>query len=338
MDEMIHCLERALREFDEKKTIVPQRDGFEYDQPDVGLLEWMPVLQVGEKATIKVVGYNPTNPVLRSLPTIVSTVGTYDTASGHLIALADATFLTALRTGAASAIASKIMGRPDSRIIGLIGCGAQAVTQLHALSRVFDIESVLNYDIDSSVSESLRSRVAFTELDVKTAALGEILEKSDILCTATSVEKGEGPVFHEADYRPWLHINAVGSDFPGKFEIPTSLLKRSLVCPDFLDQAVKEGECQHLHRDEIGPDLVRLVKERDRHRSVQDKLTVFDSTGWAFEDQIALDILIDHARELGLGSLVQVESCSIDPRNPYDFLNASPDKVTTEDTYYRGGS
>ncbi len=334
MDEMIGRLEAALENFDKEKTVIPLRDGFEYDEPESGLLEWMPLLQVGEKATIKIVGYNPSSPALRKLPTIISAITAFDTSSGHLIALADGTFLTALRTGAASAVATKILGRPDSRIVGMIGCGVQAVTQLHALSRIFKFETALVYDTDPSVVETIKARTSFVEIDVIRAAPEELLRESDILCTATSVEKGEGPVFPDGECKPWLHINAVGSDFPGKFEIPASLLKRSFVCPDFLDQALKEGECQHLHHDEIGPDLVQLVKEREKYRSVQKQMSVFDSTGWALEDHAALDLFIERAKELGLGTLVQIECKSDDPRNPYGFLDKPTGVMGTGGEHY----
>ena len=135
-----------MKTFDKNYNIIPVRDGFEYKIPEIGLVEWMPILKSGKKAIIKVVGYHPTNPALRNLPTVLSTINAYDTTTGHLDWIADATFLTALRTGAASAIASKVLALPYSKTVGLIGCGAQALTQLHAISLIFDIETVMVYD------------------------------------------------------------------------------------------------------------------------------------------------------------------------------------------------
>ena len=322
MDELITRMEQAILEFDLDKTIVPARDGFEYHEPNSGLLEWMPLLQIGERVTMKVVSYHPSNPVLQNIPTIVSSIGTFDITNGHLVALADATFLTSFRTGAASAIASKVLANPKSRTIGIIGCGAQSVTQLHALSRVFEFDKGLVYDIDPDASESMPTRAGFTDMEIEVSTPEEIVRYSDILCTTTSVGKGEGPVFKNTDHNSWLHINAVGSDFPGKFEIPVSLLKRSLVCPDFLLQARKEGECQQLHGDEIGPDMVHLVQNPQKYFDARNQLSVFDSTGWAFEDKIALDMFIEYAAKLDIGTSIQIESTiSEDPKNPYEFLN-----------------
>ena len=164
MDELIDRLMEAFKGFDATNTISPTRAGFHYEQPNLGLIEWMPVMQVGATAVVKIVGYHPHNPTSNRLPTILSTVSAYDTATGHLIGLADATFLTALRTGAASAVASRLMAWPQSQVVGLIGCGAQAVAQLHALSRVFEVEKVFCYDTDPEVSSTFVERASFLGL------------------------------------------------------------------------------------------------------------------------------------------------------------------------------
>ena len=321
MDLMIRRLKDALKHFDDQAWGIPSRDGFDYTHPGRGLLEWMPILKKGHEVTFKMVGYHPTNPSRRQLPTILSSICTYDTINGHLAAIADATFLTALRTGAASAVASQAAARLDSDEIGIIGCGAQAVTQLHALSRVFDIRRVRAYDIDPTASRSFIDRTAFIGLDVRVAPLDEVVAQSDIICSATSVEKEKGPVFQDRNVKPWLHINAVGSDFPGKTELPQSLLQRSFVFPDFLEQAIVEGECQQLQEDEIGPSLTQIVKNEAKYLFLQQQLSVFDSTGWALEDQLAIALLIERAKDLERGTWIQLESDSDDPKNPYAFLH-----------------
>jgi ornithine cyclodeaminase/alanine dehydrogenase-like protein (mu-crystallin family) len=325
MDEMIQRLMAAFQDYNPEDTVIPARAGFAYSAPNAGLVEWMPVMRSGEQVTIKVVGYHPCNPVTCDLPTIISTVSAYDTNTGHLVGLADSTFLTALRTGAASAVASRLLAAEDSRTVGLIGCGAQAVTQLHGLARLFEIEKVLVYDINPAVSASFLARTAFLNLDVEAvspADLGLLVRTADILTTCTSVEIGRGPVFSETALKPWVHINAVGSDFPGKFEVPLPVLQRSLVCPDFLEQAVREGECQRLSPDEIGPSLVDVAQKPEHFSGTRGQPTVFDSTGWALEDQVALELLLDYARELKVGMEVELENIGGDPRDPYAFVQA----------------
>ena len=324
MDEVISELTDACITYDEAKYVVPVRGGFNYSDPHSGLLEWMPAMEAGNKTTLKVVGYHPRNPDLQLLPTILSVMMTFDNSNGHMIGLLDGTFPTAVRTGAASAIASRVLASPNSRVLGLIGAGAQAVTQLHALSREFQFEEVLVYDVDNHAGQSFVSRaqsLRLAQTRIRTTSLTEVVENADVLCTSTSVEIGQGPVFGEQVLKPWVHINAVGSDFPGKTEIPLSVLERALVCPDFRPQALQEGESQQLNPDTLGPDLVQLVRKAESYSAYRNKTTIFDSTGWALEDHIITGILIAHARELGTGTPIQIESIGKDPRDPYGFLS-----------------
>lgn len=325
MDELISRLWAAFETYDPIETVIPVRSGFSYTEPYPGLVEWMPVMKRGKQVAIKIVGYHPENPQRHKLPTIVSTISAYDPLTGHLLALSDATFITALRTGAASAVASTCLASSQSATVGLIGAGAQAVTQLHALSRVFPLRKVLAYDVDSDVTRSFIERTAFMGLYVEPVNPGELhhmVRTADILCTCTSVEVGAGPVFEDGGLKPWVHINAVGADFPGKFEIPYSVLQKSAVCPDFRAQAVMEGECQQLEAnnraEEIGPELPELVKNRTVYAGLLEDMTVFDSTGWALEDQVALGMMLDYAYEMGIGEQLVIEQLPIDPQDPYE--------------------
>ncbi len=284
-------------------------------------------MKSGEAVTVKIVGYHPANPARRGLPTILSTVLCFDVTSGHLRAVIDGNFLTAIRTGAASAVASRVLARPDTTILGLIGCGAQAVSQLHALSRVFPLKQVLVYDTDPVAQESFRARteaLSLAGIDIRPVPLDTVVCTAEVLCTATSVDIGCGPVFSDRLLRSNVHINAVGSDFPGKTELPQSLLARSLVCPDFHPQAVKEGECQQLDPEQIGPDLIALVQQAESFAEYRERCTVFDSTGWAIEDYVTVNLLLQYGRDLGCVTRVDLADLTQDPHNPYAGLTLTP--------------
>lgn len=336
MDRLIERLADALMSYDPERTEIPMRAGFHYEKPFAGLIEWMPLLEKQRSMLMKVVGYHPESPGNQRLPTILSNLGKYDPSNGRLVALVDGTFLTAMRTGAASAVASRILAHPDSSRVGLIGCGAQSVTQLHALTRVFGVREVQIHDIDPAAEASFPARVrSFLDPAVAIHAMApaEMVSDVDILCVATSVAIGAGPVFEFGQTRPWLHVNAVGSDFPGKIEVPKSLLLAAYVCPDALDQARREGECQQLLLDQIGHDLVAITQRSADFVGKRTGLTVFDSTGWALEDQVAMDLLLEYARKFGIGSQVQIEQISNDPRDPYEFL--CPDDAQRADKQMR---
>ena len=330
MDTLIEKLEQAFAGYHKKVYSIPARDGFRYSDPCTGLIEWMPLMQCRQSVLMKMVGYHPDNPSVYGQPTILSSLSLFDVQSGQIKALADGTLLTSLRTGAASAVASKLMADPESSILGLIGAGAQAVTQLHALSRVFPLEQVLIYDTDPAVSTSFAERVAPLQLNaiqIKSVSLDQVVNQADILCTATSVAIGAGPVFApQTSLKPSIHINAIGSDLPGKTELPLETLKNSFVCPDFLDQAMAEGECQQLSADPqlgkqiIGPELHELVQNPGKFKFLQQKVTVFDSTGFALEDHVAMEHLLQQARIFGLGTPLEWETTCKDPYNPYEIV------------------
>lgn len=322
MDEMIDRFTAALVAFDPAVSDIPIRTGFNYEGPTPGLVEWMPVHEAGA-ITIKLVGYHPENPQAHGVPTVLSTISRYATDTGHLQALIDGTFMTAIRTGAASAVATRALARPGSRTLGLVGCGAQAVTQLHAIGRIFDIDEVLLHDVDAAAVASLPDRVRTfggERYRLRAASPEAIVAESDIISVATSVDVGGGPVLPAVEHRPWLHINAVGSDFPGKIEVPRSILDASLVCADFLGQAEREGECQQLDSLNDVVELVDVVKRPADFDAQRERPTVFDSTGWALEDRVTMEIVLDHARELGLGTEVEIESVTRDPRHPYEMV------------------
>jgi alanine dehydrogenase len=295
----------------------PARNGFIRPVPGPGLLEWMPYHDPGASVTVKIVSYSPDNPRRSGLPTVSGTVARFDDLTGRLTALADGVLLTAVRTGAASAIASRLLADPDSRVIGLVGAGAQAVTQLHALSRVFRPREVLVWDTDPRHAASFAARVAFVGTEIRIASPAEVAARSDIICTATSVAIGSGPVFPDTGVSDHAHVNAVGSDVEGKAELPRSLLERAFVCPDHLVQARREGECQQLAGRPVGPDLARLCADPRPATDHRNRLTVFDSTGFALEDHLTLDVFIDLAVELGLGTRMRLEYNPSDALDPY---------------------
>ncbi|MEM8583191.1 MAG: ornithine cyclodeaminase family protein [Bacteroidota bacterium] len=322
MDLLIERLEYAMRTHSEERISTPARSGFNYEKPNTGLVEWMPIYEHGGDVTIKVVGYHPDNPRLYDLPTIVSTVSAYDTATGHLLGIMDGVLPTALRTGAASAIATKYLAHPESSALGLIGCGAQSVTQLHGISRVLPIEKVYLYDTDENAIKSFAARVSVLGLDVDIvpANLYTLVSESDVLVTATSIDVGAGPLFQGIQTKEHLHINAIGSDFPGKTELPLDLLKQSFICADFVDQAVVEGECQQLDRTDIDADIIEVVTDPRKYEYAKTKRSVYDSTGWALQDKITFSLFMDLGKKLGMGQMIEIENMSGDASNPYDFM------------------
>ncbi len=329
LDALIAELREALETYDAKATATFDRTGFHYVEPRLGLLEWMPAMASGRVVSIKTVGYHPENPARAGIPSVLATVSVYDCSSGQLLGIVEGTTLTALRTGAASAVATEILAVDAPISLGLVGAGAQAVTQAHAISRVRRVDRILAYDVDPETLASLPRRLAFLDLPIEIVEAEDrdrLRSDVDVLCTATSVGIGAGPVVEDGDHRAWLHVNAVGADFAGKLELPQELLRRSLVCPDVRAQCIAEGECQQLAVEEIGPNLAELVQGAARFANARDALSVFDSTGWALEDLVAADLVLRWADRLGCGEHVDLQSIGRDPFDPYEIL-----RVDSED-------
>ncbi|MEU1893370.1 ornithine cyclodeaminase family protein [Streptomyces pristinaespiralis] len=300
-----------------ERHLSPLRGGLERSEPVPGIWEWMPHREPGDHITLKTVGYSPANPARFGLPTILGTVARYDDTTGALTALMDGVLLTALRTGAASAVASRLLARPDSHTLGLIGTGAQAVTQLHALSLVLPLQRALVWDTDPAHRESFARRAAFTGVSVEIAEPARIAAEADVISTATSVAVGQGPVLPDTGVREHLHINAVGADLVGKTELPLGLLERAFVTADHPEQALREGECQQLTADRLGPQLAHLCADPAAAAGRQDTLSVFDSTGFAFEDALAMEVFLEAAAERDLGIRVGIEHHPGDALDPY---------------------
>lgn len=326
MDTIIYRLVNALREFNNNIHKIPDRAGFICNIHN-GLIEWMPIYREGKDIVIKIVSYFPHNPAKYEIPTIQAQVGIFDEITGRVKILMDAQLLTALRTGAASAIATDILSSPNSINLGLVGCGQQSVTQVHAISRVRSIRNIYAFDTCSRTLESLSERLSFLNANVIRTSSADVEKHSDILCTATSVAVNHEPVIPGENLRDHIHINAIGSDFPGKRELPKGIVQNSFICPDSLEQAFREGECQILEKGEIGPELHELVKNREQYEAWQAMRTIFDSTGIALEDAVAAEVITEYAIELGFGNTIDLCRTSLDPKDTYDLKKANETNI-----------
>ena len=306
----------------ERRRKCPPRVGFlTGGRRGEGVIENMPYMDDHDGMTLKTISYKPRNNARNRLPTVVGVICRYSVDTGELAVMCDATIPTAIRTGAATAVASSLLARPDSHTAAIIGAGLQSVTQLHGLSTQFDLDAIRVYDVDRTRAQSLRERCTFTSAHVQVVDDPQAaVEGADILVTATSVQPGAGPVVQDENLAAHLHINSIGSDEPGKTELPRSVLEKAFVCVDHIEQALNEGECQVLEQNQIDTTLERLIVEAmsvDGPLPQTRELTVFDSTGFAFEDHIALDVFLNYAAEEGIGEKISILDGPIGLHSPY---------------------
>jgi len=245
----------------------------------------------------------------RGRPVIQGAVLLVDPVTGALEALVEGGALTAIRTGATSAVATDLLARRSARTLTVFGTGVQARTQVAAICHVREIESVRVYGRDSSslrafVSETAgRGRVPPDVQVAKTPA--EAVARADIICTATT---SSTPVFADRDLRTGVHINGIGSYSPLTAEIPHRTLARSLLVVDSRSSALAEAGdlIQAIAQGVITPEHIRaelgdLVLGRVEGRSAPDQITVFKSVGIAVQDAVAASIALKNARAGEIG-------------------------------------
>ncbi|MFH1662700.1 MAG: ornithine cyclodeaminase family protein [Chloroflexota bacterium] len=235
----------------------------------------------------------------RGLPTVMAVMIYNDPQTGYPLAVLDATSITAYRTGAASAVASKYLARPESKSLGIIGAGSQAYTQIEAHMELFKIEVINIFDLSPAAVEVLIRNLP--QYPLKSCSL-EDAAASDIVCTLTTAR---APFLGKEMIKPGTHINAVGADAKGKQELELPLLKDAVVVVDDIVQAEKAGEINMpVSRGEYSPKEVyatlgEVITGRKRGRVDDKSITVFDSTGVAIEDLAVAKLIYEKAQKIG---------------------------------------
>lgn len=299
---------RLLMKLKDKQFKTYQRKGFNFD---TNLVEWMPGMQENGHVSLKVVSYFPNNPTKYNSNTIQAVIAKVSCEDGVCRLISEGNLVTAIRTGVASAVASELMAAESSSEVGLIGCGVQSVFQAYCLSLCFPVETIRAFDTNEQASASLQNRLKRVNLNlpVSIESPSSVVENSDIICTATSTLPFSPPVFSESSVlRAHCHINAVGSDCPGKTELPLSVLDKAFVVVDDIDQAKAEGECQ----DGRVSRYTELSNMLDMPSHSKNTLSVFDSTGTSLEDSVCISVFEDYAKDLDIGATLGQEKIKAD--------------------------
>lgn len=272
-----------------------------------GDLRVMPAyLEELDEAGVKLVNVHPDNPSRYNLPTILATIVLFDPKTGAPISLMDGTWITAMRTAAASGIATKHLARKDARVLGIIGAGYQVPFQLEALNEVMIIESVKIFSRTKKKAEDLaamtRAKFGMDARSVLTAE--DAVRGSDVVVTVTPVMT---PVVKSEWITEGMHINAVGADAPGKEELEAEILNRAKIVIDDWEQASHSGEINvplskgTITRASIYAEIGEIVTGSKPGRVSEDEITVFDSTGLAIHDVITAWRAYEVAEEKGIG-------------------------------------
>lgn len=235
-----------------------------------------------EAAGIKLITATPDNPG-RGLPLIHGVYVLFDKPALRPSALFDAAPLTALRTAAVSAVATKHLARPDSRRLLIFGAGVQGRAHLTAMHALLKLGSVTVVSRTTAEAEALAAEAAELGLDADVGTAADVAS-ADIVCTCTTSAR---PLFDGEQLRPGAHVNAVGSYRPGSRELDDNAVKGSTVVVDTLTALRESGDLLGpLDSGALDRDEVRVLGDvlDGSGRISREDITIFKSVGAAFED------------------------------------------------------
>lgn len=305
----LKAVKEAFRYMEQGKVQMPAKVYIHLDKYK-GDFRAMPAYIEGFKGcSIKWVNVHPENK-RRGLPTVMAIIILSDVRTGFPLCIMDATYITALRTGAAGGVAAKYLARPDARRIGLVGCGVQAKTQLLALNELFNIKQVNVWGLNrQGCVRFIREMQRLRKLKMVAADnIKDCVEDCDIVVTTTPSRK---PLVKLEWLKRGVHINAMGADAKGKQELDCRILKKAKVVVDSWEQAAHSGEINvplakgQLSRKDIYADIGEIVTGK-KARTNDDEITIFDSTGLAIQDVSMANIVYRKAVRLKKGKYVSL--------------------------------
>jgi alanine dehydrogenase len=236
----------------------------------------------------------------------------YSGRDGRLLSILEADWLGQMRTGAASGLATRYMARADASVLGVIGTGQQARTQVLAVCAVRPISRILAYGRDESRRKAFAEEMtALTGVETQpVASAAEAVRDADVVVTMTTARE---PVLHGADLRPGTHVNAAGSNWANRREVDDATVERSaVVAVDSLEQAQLEAgdlviPAASAHFDwSRAVELGQIVAGHAPGRPSAEDITLFKSIGIGMEDVATAGLVYTRARERGLGEELDI--------------------------------
>ncbi len=287
-----------------------------------GAIELMPIAD-DKTFTFKYVNGHPKNPQ-HGLPTVMAFGVLADVATGMPLLISELTLTTALRTAATSVVAARALARPGSRVMALIGNGAQSEFQALAFHHLLGIEELHLFDTDieatAKLMRNLHANPDAANLRLRAyASVQEAVRGADIITTITA-DKTNATILTADMIEPGMHINAVGGDCPGKTEIHPDVLRMASVFIEFEPQTRIEGDLQQMPADFAVTPLWQVLSGKLAGRASDTQVTMFDSVGFALEDFSALRFIRDAAMAQQLGQAMDLIPQLHDPKDLYQLI------------------
>ncbi|AQQ52202.1 ornithine cyclodeaminase family protein [Planococcus lenghuensis] len=313
MTDAIHDIRLILKSKERGELLSPHRTVLDFPAHRASAL-YMPSADLAvEMAGVKVVTIFPDNPDLGN-PTTQGVILLTDAIDGRHIALMNASYLTRLRTGALSGIATDHLARSDSRTLTVIGTGAMAFEQVLGVMAARKIEQILLVNRTPEKAEVFAERLRAFGVEIPTKVetdTATAVRQADIICCAT---RSDEPVFNGSDLQPGTHINGVGSYLPSMREVDeTTVLQANKIVVDSLTGVKAEaGELIHAAKsgkwsfDQVHAELDALANNTAAGRESADEITFFKSVGAAYFDLAVARGVYTKAQESGTGTEMDI--------------------------------
>ena len=280
MPDLIPAMEKALIVFSAGKVTQPVRSVIKVDPPG-GFLGLMPAL-TPEGLGLKAVTFYPSNAEL-GIPTHMATIFLVDPRTGTPLAIMDGRLITEMRTAAVSAVATKLLAAPDSKILAILGSGVQARSHVKALGLVRPFEEVRVWSPTREHAKQFAKEIGATAMSAEEAVRG-----ADVVVTVTN---SKTPVLKGLWLKPGCHVNAIGACRPDWRELDDEAMA-NIVFVDSREAALKESGDLILSGAKIYAELGEALA--GKVPSHAGEITIFKSLGMAVED-ITAAILVYRA-------------------------------------------
>ena len=311
MREVIALMEEVFSALTRGEAVVPERIVLPLEKTDNAILFMPGALTKSRGIGTKAVSVFPSN-ADKGLPTISAQVLLCDYETGEAKAILEGSHITALRTGATTAVATKYLARKDARNLGVFGAGVQARSQIMAHLEVRSLKRIMIYDPNTQKAAALAQEVqSLAGSDCECSAekdARELPPASDIIITATT---SHTPVVEGRSVKEGTHINAIGSYKAHVREVDDVAIRRSLIFVDSYQHALKEAgdliiplKSGIISKSDIRGELGELVLGRKPGREWPDDITFFKCVGIAVQDIAVAEVVYRKACDQGIGLVV----------------------------------
>lgn len=283
-----------------------------------GVIELMPTSD-GEAFAFKYVNGHPSN-TGKGLQTVAAFGLLARVDTGYPLLLAEMTLLTALRTAATSAMVARRLAPAGSRVMAMIGNGAQAEFQALAMKAIVGIEEVRLFDVDRDAMRKVAHNLAASDLRmVECGTSQDAIEGAQIVTTCTA-DKAYATILSDNMVGAGIHINAIGGDCPGKTELHKDILARASTFVEFEPQTRIEGEIQQMDESYQVTEFWKVLSGEAEGRVNARQITLFDSVGFAVEDFSALRYVLGKLEGSDFFQQLDILADPDDPRDLFGML------------------